>query len=752
MGSLVLSNVARSFGDVVAVRDVSFTVPAGSTFGLLGPNGAGKTTTMRMILGILVPDRGTVRWDGAPVDGRGAAPLRLPARGARALRQAQGARADRLLRPPARRPARRSTRAAPTQWIERLGLGEYADRPCAELSKGNQQKVQIACAALHEPELLVLDEPFSGLDPLNAEVLLDALRALRAAGTTLILSSHQMWQIEDLCERFCVIAGGVVRAAGTLAELRAAWPTRVVEVEPAADALRAVLAAAARRARAAAVRAAGAGLRGAGRRRHRGAAAAAGRGRRRDPLRAARAEPARHLPARDGGGGVNAIGIVFSAEFLRRIVSRPYIFATLIGAASIVLHHAAAQAVRRRLRRQLERARAGRRPGADRGRRAAARSATTRSPRRCRGSSARPTRPSWTRTARRPRWPCSRAAASGLRVTAYARDPSDFGRAFAPRSRCRCRSRCGPGVPVATVAAATSTVPVDVHDVAGRFADASAAGAAKGIGYLFVFLLYLAILLNAQAIMASVAEEKTSRIAELLVATIDPAQLLTAKILASAATGMIQLAVWVATGALAGSAVVGMFSDAAPARAAGSGIGPLALPPGEVLSFVAFFIVGFLQYGVLYAAAASLINRTEDLGSVTGPLVVPVVIGFVLAQLTLQFPNSPNLVVCSQIPLLAPFVMFTRIAVSAVPAWQIVLSLVDQPGRGGVLRLGGGQDLPGRAAALRPPALAQAGRRDAARLARPPSRRCSRRERERVRLRLRDRAHAGRVPVPAPTG
>ncbi len=95
-----------------------------------------------------------------------------------------------------------------------------------------------------------------------------------------------------------------------------------------------------------------------------------------------------------------------------------------------------------------------------------------------------------------------------------------------------------------------------------------------------------------------------------------------------------------------------------------------------MLSFVAFFIVGFLQYGVLYAAAASLINRTEDLGSVTGPLVVPVVIGFLLAQLTLQFPAAPQLIVASQIPLLAPFVMFTRIAVSTVPAWQIVLSLV----------------------------------------------------------------------------
>jgi ABC-2 type transport system ATP-binding protein len=241
VGSLVLSNVARSFGNVVAVRDVSFTVPAGSTFGLLGPNGAGKTTTMRMILGILVPDRGTVSWDGAPIDGRvrtrfGYLPEERGLYGKLRVRE-QIAYFGRLHGVPRPLDARRAA-----EWIERLGLGEYANRPCAELSKGNQQKVQIACAALHEPVLLVLDEPFSGLDPLNAEVLLDALRALRAAGTALILSSHQMWQIEDLCERFCVIADGVVRAAGTLPELRAAWPTRVIEVEPAAEALRAVIA------------------------------------------------------------------------------------------------------------------------------------------------------------------------------------------------------------------------------------------------------------------------------------------------------------------------------------------------------------------------------------------------------------------------------------------------------------------------------------------------------------------------------
>jgi ABC-2 type transport system ATP-binding protein len=237
---LVLSHVARSFGEVVAVHDISLTVPAGTTFGLLGPNGAGKTTTMRMILGILVPDRGSVTWDGARVDGRvrarfGYLPEERGLYGKLKVRE-QIAYFGRLHGMRAPLDVRRAD-----AWIERLGLEAYADRPCAELSKGNQQKVQMACAALHEPALLVLDEPFSGLDPVNAEVLLDALRALREAGTTLILSSHQMWQIEDLCESFCVIAGGAVRAAGTLAELRRVWPTRVVEVEPADEALRAVL-------------------------------------------------------------------------------------------------------------------------------------------------------------------------------------------------------------------------------------------------------------------------------------------------------------------------------------------------------------------------------------------------------------------------------------------------------------------------------------------------------------------------------
>jgi ABC-2 type transport system permease protein len=384
---------------------------------------------------------------------------------------------------------------------------------------------------------------------------------------------------------------------------------------------------------------------------------------------------------------MNPIGIVFSAEFLRRITSRAYRIATLLGALSIVLIAV------------LPKLFSGGFGGGSTTLVLVGDPALT--------AAARPLLAhdytigaTLTRLDRTPDTAFldahGKATAvavlsrrrGGLSVVAYARDPSAFRGGFA-RSLVPLQVALGTGVPVAAVQH-HSTVPVEVHDVAGRFADASAAEAAKGIGYLFVFLLYLSILLNAQAIMASVAEEKTSRIAELLVATIDPAQLLTAKILAAAATGMIQLGVWIATGAFAGSAVVGMFSDGAPATG-GMGIGPLALPPGEVLSFVAFFIVGFLQYGVLYAAAASLINRTEDLGSVTGPLVVPVVIGFMMAQLTLQFPSAPQLIVASQVPLLAPFVMFTRIAVSSVPAWQIVLSLAINVAAAALLALAAGK-------------------------------------------------------------
>ncbi|HTD33192.1 MAG TPA: ABC transporter permease [Candidatus Elarobacter sp.] len=375
---------------------------------------------------------------------------------------------------------------------------------------------------------------------------------------------------------------------------------------------------------------------------------------------------------------MSTLGIVFTAEFVRRIRSRAFIFGSIIGAASIVLiavlpallsgalssstksvilagDPRLVATAKTLLAHDFEVVETMPAPATaptlaylDAHGKAAALAVLTRRP-------------------------------DGLHVVAYARDPSifreEFGRDLAPM-----QVALATDVPVDRVAKHLD-VPVDVRDVSGRFADASAADAAKGIAYLFVMLLYLSILLNAQSIMTSVAEEKTSRIAELLVATLDPARLLAAKILASAATGFIQLGVWIGVGMLAGRAVTRMFAhEAASGAASASGssaamFGSLSVSAGEILAFLAFFAVGFAQYGVLYAAAASLINRTEDLGTVAGPLVIPVVAGIILAQLGLQFPNSPNVVVCSLIPLISPFVMFTRIAVSNVPVWQVALSL-----------------------------------------------------------------------------
>jgi ABC-2 type transport system ATP-binding protein len=225
---------------VQAVRDVSFTIARGSTFGLLGPNGAGKTTTMRMIVGIYPVDAGSITWNDRGIDDRtrrrfGYLPEERGLYGKMKVRDQimYFGRLHGLHDPEIAQRA--------DAWIEQLGLREYADRPCAELSKGNQQKVQVACAAVHDPELLILDEPFSGLDPVNAEILLKTLAELKNRGTTLVLSSHQMWQLEQICDSFCIITGGQNRASGTLEQLRAAWPTRVIKVEPATAALRSVL-------------------------------------------------------------------------------------------------------------------------------------------------------------------------------------------------------------------------------------------------------------------------------------------------------------------------------------------------------------------------------------------------------------------------------------------------------------------------------------------------------------------------------
>jgi ABC-2 type transport system permease protein len=278
----------------------------------------------------------------------------------------------------------------------------------------------------------------------------------------------------------------------------------------------------------------------------------------------------------------------------------------------------------------------------------------------------------------------------GVRAKVYARDSTSFGNAFA-RDLAPLQIAAATGVPVADIKHHLK-VPVDVVDIEGRFDSVTSADAAKGIAFLLIIVLYVAILINAQVIMSAVAEEKTSRIAELLVATVDPAQLLAAKVIASGVTGLLQLGVWMVAGIASATVIVALAPHAATTASATSATASaISLAPTEILAFIAFFVLGYAQYSVLYAAAASLISRTEDLGAVAGPVLAPVLIGFVVAGFAITAPTNPWIVAASQVPLLAPFVMFGRIAISSVPAWQIVTSLALNLGAAVLFALGAGR-------------------------------------------------------------
>jgi len=203
-----LEGVTKKYGDFVAVADLSLAIPAGVIYGVLGPNGAGKTTTLRMVNDILAPDRGTIRLFDSLAPGREAAKRigYLPEE--RGLYPKMFVGEVLQFFGELRGLARREAIARADRWLERLGLGEWRKNRVQDLSKGMQQKVQFAAAFLHEPDLLILDEPWSGLDPINAEVLHGVVTEQRGAGRTIIFSTHQMEQAEKMCDQVCIIARG----------------------------------------------------------------------------------------------------------------------------------------------------------------------------------------------------------------------------------------------------------------------------------------------------------------------------------------------------------------------------------------------------------------------------------------------------------------------------------------------------------------------------------------------------------------
>ncbi len=219
MPAVVVQHLHKSFGAVKAVEDVSFTVEPGEIFGLLGPNGAGKTTTIRLILDIFRPDSGSIEVFGGPMG-----PLKKDRIGY--MPEERGLYRDVSLDHcltylgslKGLSPAKVAERAAPL--LERFDLTEHRHKNVKELSKGMQQKAQIIVTLLHQPDLIVIDEPFAGLDPVNTRLVKALLKELRSSGAAIIMSTHMMHQVEELCDRLVLIDHGRVVLFGDLNAVR----------------------------------------------------------------------------------------------------------------------------------------------------------------------------------------------------------------------------------------------------------------------------------------------------------------------------------------------------------------------------------------------------------------------------------------------------------------------------------------------------------------------------------------------------
>jgi ABC-2 type transport system ATP-binding protein len=228
MNAVEIDQVTKTFGNHVAVDDLSLVVPANSVYGFIGPNGSGKTTTLRMIMRILHPDRGTIRVMGENVltaanDHVGYLPEE------RGLYKTMKVRD--LLRFYAELKGMRDSKAAIAGWLERLGLAGWADKKVQALSKGMAQKVQFIASVVARPTLVLLDEPFSGLDPVNMEVLRDVILGLRKQGTTVIFSTHDMPVAEKMCDSIFMIYKGKKVLDGTLASIQNVYGSDTLRVE-----------------------------------------------------------------------------------------------------------------------------------------------------------------------------------------------------------------------------------------------------------------------------------------------------------------------------------------------------------------------------------------------------------------------------------------------------------------------------------------------------------------------------------------
>jgi ABC-2 type transport system ATP-binding protein len=227
--TVVVQHVSKQFGSTEAVHDVSFEIYGGEIFGLLGPNGAGKTTMIRMILDIFKPDAGTISVFGGPLTevAKGRVGYLPEERGLYKNMPV----VDCLTYLATLKGLDRTTsQRRALNYLEQVGLANVAKKKVKDLSKGMQQKIQLGVALLHEPDLLIIDEPFYGLDPVNTRLVKDMLRAARDRGAAIIMSTHQMDRVEELCERMCMFNHGRLVLYGAVQDVRRRWTANVVVV------------------------------------------------------------------------------------------------------------------------------------------------------------------------------------------------------------------------------------------------------------------------------------------------------------------------------------------------------------------------------------------------------------------------------------------------------------------------------------------------------------------------------------------
>ena len=230
MNLLQLENVHKKFGDFTAVSDISFSIEKGSIYGLLGPNGAGKTTTLRMIMDMIAPDAGSITFSNNRhirdfLDQIGYLPEE------RGLYRKMKVRDVILFIAELKGLYKQQALGEIERWLEKMQLSEWANKRVDELSKGMAQKIQFITTVIHKPELIILDEPFSGLDPINMTLLKDMMLELRDSGSTIIFSTHVMEQVEKLCDRICLIHQGKVLLEGELRAVKRAFGKNSVEIE-----------------------------------------------------------------------------------------------------------------------------------------------------------------------------------------------------------------------------------------------------------------------------------------------------------------------------------------------------------------------------------------------------------------------------------------------------------------------------------------------------------------------------------------